>query len=151
MTNYEAIGEMTKEQLVNLLEEVYTAGQNSDDNSFNLEWLDLEAEETESAVEATKETTSTATIRITLGGGSGLKVEMKRENAEDILDNMDLDGLEIKQLKSRMQDIMDDLDVLKSLEPKDTESEEYELWVEAMEELEDTLDEFEDIIDDLRG
>ena len=151
MTNYEAIGEMTKEQLVDLLEEVYTAGQHDDGNSFNLEWLDLEAGETESTVEATKETTSTATIRITLGGGSGLKVEMKRENAEDIPDNMDLDGLEIKQLKSRMQDIMDDLDVLKSLEPKDTESEEYELWVEAMEELEDTLDEFEDIIDDLRG
>ena len=77
---------------------------------------------------------------------SGLKLSLKmrvRESAPEL----DLDGMSPDDLRMLLEDLENRLEALEESEPEDDESEEYELWDEAVSDLEDYIDQIEEAIE----
>lgn len=69
---------------------------------------------------------------------------------DDFLDSLpeveELDAEELAELRGKIEDLIAELD---AEEPKNENSEAYDLWAEKHEDLEDILDEILDRLDDL--
>ena len=73
----------------------------------------------------------------------GIKFELDiRESAPEL----DLYGMSLADLKVMLEDLVIRLTELEDSEPEDDESEEYELWDDAVSDLEDYIDQIEDAI-----
>ena len=62
----------------------------------------------------------------------------------------DMDSMDEAALRSYLKELQEQIAALDEEEPANMESEEYELWGEAHENLEDLVDEVMDRLDDLR-
>lgn len=60
----------------------------------------------------------------------------------------DIYGMSLTELKNCLRQTREHIDELDELEPEDIDSEEYELWADAHEQLEDLADEIQDLLDE---
>ena len=63
------------------------------------------------------------------------------------LDIRSLKAPELRELFTRLNQLYD---ILQMHEPKDDDSEEYELWEESLEDIDDLLDDIQDLLEALR-
>ena len=64
---------------------------------------------------------------------------------------LDLDRLTRDELLNALLAVRDEIDMLDLQEPEDMASEEYEIWGEKHEDLEDLADELQEKLDDLEA
>ena len=62
----------------------------------------------------------------------------------------DIESMDTQQLRDYLEELRSRIAVLDSQEPKKMDSEEYETWGDAHEELEDLVDEVLDRLEDLK-
>ena len=74
-------------------------------------------------------------------GGIKFEIDIKESAPE-----LNLDGMSLADLKVMLEDLIIRLTELEDSEPEDDESEEYELWDDAVSDLEDYIDQIEDAI-----
>lgn len=74
-------------------------------------------------------------------GGIKFEIDIKESAPE-----LNLDGMSLADLKMMLEDLIIRLTELEDSEPEDDESEEYELWDDAVSDLEDYIDQIEDAI-----
>ncbi len=71
---------------------------------------------------------------------------------QEFLDSLpDFDGLDAAQLRAYLEKVRNAIDTLDQCEPRNETSEEYDLWAEAHEDLEDVQDEILDCLDERNG
>ena len=76
-------------------------------------------------------------------GGIKFEIDIKESAPE-----LDLDGMSLADLKVMLEDLVIRLTELEDSEPEDDESEEYELWDDAVSDLEDYIDQIEEAIEE---
>ena len=76
-------------------------------------------------------------------GGIKFEIDIKESAPE-----LDLDGMSLADLKVMLEDLVIRLTELEDSEPEDDESEEYELWDDAVSGLEDYIDQIEEAIEE---
>ena len=69
-------------------------------------------------------------------------------NWSQFQEDPDLESMDRIQLLEQQKDVRARLERLDGLEPEDMESEEYELWGDLHEYLEDLADEIQDLLDE---
>lgn len=71
---------------------------------------------------------------------------------QEFLDSLpDFDGLDAASLRQYLEEVRHAIDALDRCEPQNEASEEYDLWAEAHEDLEDVQDEILDSLDEQNG
>ncbi len=74
------------------------------------------------------------------------------QRIQEFLDSLpDFDGMDAGQLRAYLEEVHDAIDTLDRCEPRNEASEEYDLWAEAHEDLEDVQDEILDCLDARNG
>ena len=75
-------------------------------------------------------------------GGIKFEIDIKESAPE-----LDLDGMSLADLKVMLEDLIIRLTELEDSEPEDDETEECELWDDAISDLEDYIDQIEEAIE----